>query len=80
MYCAFWDYNNMPMELYPKIIKQIGTFIIPVFLITNWQGMAVLGKLSVVELIWGACFPVAAFLLSRLMWKRGIKKYVSANG
>jgi len=80
MYCALWDYNNMPMELYPKIIKQIGTFIIPIFLITNWQGMAILGKLSVSELIWGACFPIVAFLLSRLMWTRGIRKYISANG
>ena len=80
MYCAFWDYNNMPMELYPKIIKQIGTFIIPIFLITNWQGLAILGKLSVSELIWGACFPIVAFLLSRLMWTRGIRKYISANG
>lgn len=80
LYSAFWDYNNMPMELYPKIIRQIGTFLIPIFLVTNWSGMAVLGKLGSVEFIWGVIIPVAAFLASRMMWKAGIRKYTSANG
>lgn len=80
MYAALWDYNNMPMELYPKIVKQIGTFIIPIFLVTNWQGMAVLGKLSLLEMLWGAVISAVIFFLSRLMWKKGIKKYTSANG
>lgn len=80
LYAALWDYNNMPMELYPTVIKQIGTFVIPIFLVTNWPGMAVLGKLNIVQLIWGIGFPVAAFVFSRWMWKAGIKKYTSANG
>ncbi|MDO4291958.1 MAG: ABC-2 family transporter protein [Eubacteriales bacterium] len=80
LYSALWDYNNMPMELYPKIIKQIGTFLIPVFLITNWSGMAVLGKLDVLQLVWGIVVPVLAFFLSRQIWKAGIRRYTSANG
>ncbi|MDF2544093.1 MAG: transporter permease [Herbinix sp.] len=80
MYAALWDYNNMPMELYPKAIKRIGTFVIPIFLVTNWQGMAVLGKLSGLELVWGIVFPVAVFLFSRILWKKGMKRYISANG
>ena len=80
LYAALWDYNNMPMELYPKVIKQIGTFIIPIFLVTNWPGMAVLGKLDMIQIIWGIVIPVLAFWLARLMWKAGIKRYTSANG
>lgn len=80
LYAALWDYNNMPMELYPKVIKQIGTFLIPIFLVTNWSGMAVLGKLDTIQLVWGAVIPVLAFLLASLMWKAGIKRYTSANG
>ena len=68
------------MELYPKVIKQIGTFIIPIFLVTNWPGMAVLGKLDMIQIIWGIVIPVLAFWLARLMWKAGIKRYTSANG
>ena len=80
LYSALWDYNNMPMELYPKIIKQIGTFLIPIFLVTNWSGMAVLGKLSFLQLIWGILIPALAFFLSRKMFQAGIRRYTSANG
>lgn len=80
LYSALWDYNNMPMELYPKIIKQIGTFLIPIFLVTNWPGMAVLGKLSALQLVWGAAVPALAFLLSRRMFRAGVRRYTSANG
>ncbi len=80
LYAALWDYNNMPMELYPKVIKQTGTFLLPIFLVTNWSGMAVLGKLDMVQMIWGIAVPVFAFILSRLMWKAGVRRYTSANG
>ncbi len=80
LYAALWDYNNMPMELYPKVIKQIGTFLIPIFLVTNWSGMAVLGKLNPVQIIWGITVPGLALLMARTMWKAGIKRYTSANG
>ena len=80
LYSALWDYNNMPMELYPPIIRQIGTFIIPIFLVTNWSGMAVLGKLNIVQMLWGIVVPIVAFVFARLMWNAGIRKYISANG
>lgn len=80
LYSALWDYNNMPMELYPKIIKQIGTFLIPIFLVTNWPGMAVLGKLSALQLVWGIAVPLLAFVLSRKMFQAGVRRYTSANG
>ena len=80
LYSALWDYNNMPMELYPRIIKQIGTFLIPIFLVTNWSGMAVLGKLSTLQMVWGIVIPALAFLLSRKMFCAGVRRYTSANG
>lgn len=80
LFAALWDFNNMPMELYTKIVKQIGTFIIPVFIITNWAGLFVLGKLSLFEKIWGFTVPVILFLITRIMWVNGIRRYTSANG
>ena len=80
LYSALWDYNNMPMELYPKVIKQIGTFLLPIFLVTNWPGMAALGKLSAFQLVWGCVVPAAAFFLSRRMFRAGVRRYTSANG
>lgn len=79
-YAALWDFNNMPMELYPKILKQIGTFIIPVFVITNWSGLFVLNKLSTVQIVWGIVLPIIAFILTRVLWNKSISRYASANG
>ena len=77
---ALWDFNNMPMALYTKSVRRIGTFVFPIFLITNWAGLFALRRLSAVEIVWGAAAPAAVLLLTRLMWKRGMKKYASANG
>lgn len=80
LFAALWDFNNMPMALYNKIVKQVGTFIIPVFIITNWAGLFVLGKLSLFEIIWGFTVPIILFILTRIMWVNGIRRYTSANG
>ena len=79
-FAALWDFNIMPMRLYNKVFQQIGTFIIPIFLLTNWAGLFVLDKLTAVEIVWGIALPIGLFLLSDFMWKRGIRRYTSANG
>ncbi|MCL2813667.1 MAG: ABC-2 family transporter protein [Oscillospiraceae bacterium] len=77
---ALWDFNNMPMALYGKAVQRIGTFVIPIFMITNWAGLFVLKQLTALEILWGIAAPIAVILLTRLMWKRGMKRYISANG
>jgi ABC-type uncharacterized transport system permease subunit len=42
--------------------------------------MAILGKLSFIETVWGIIFPIIAFSFSHILWRKGIKKYISANG
>jgi ABC-2 type transport system permease protein len=80
LFAALWDFNNMPMTLYNRIAQQIGTFIIPVFVLTNWAGLFVLHQLSVLQMVWGIVMPIIMILISNLMWKRGMRKYTSANG
>ena len=77
---ALWDFNNMPMALYGKTIRRIGTFIIPVFLITNWPGLFALKRLTAFEAAWGVIAPVAVILAIRFMWRRGMKRYISSGG
>jgi ABC-2 type transport system permease protein len=77
---ALWDFNNMPMALYGKTVRRIGTFVIPIFMITNWAGLFVLDELTALEILWGIAAPAAVIFLTRLMWKRGMKRYISANG
>ena len=80
VFWALWDYNNMPMTIYPRILREIGTFIIPVFLVTNWAGLFALGRLAPGEIVWGIVSPVIIFLIAHVMWKYGIRRYTSANG
>ena len=76
---SFWDFNNMPMEIYDRWIKQIGVFVLPIFVISNFPPMFVLGKMPPVYLAWSALLPIILLALVRLVWKRGLRNYASAS-
>ena len=63
---ALWDFNNMP-------------YILPVFVITNFPGLFLMGELSPWACVWGAAAPALFFALSRALWKFSLKKYSSAS-
>ena len=72
------NFNMMPMHIYPEIMKRIGIFIFPIFVVTNFPSMFILGKLNIWYVLWS---PVAAILLTvpvRLLWKKSVKGYSSA--
>lgn len=74
-----WDFNNMPMTIYTDIVKVLGTFVIPVFLITNIGGLFVMEKLSLWLMLWSLAAPIIFFILCRILWDRAIRHYVSAS-
>ena len=76
---SFWDFNNMPMDIYNAWIQQIGVFVLPIFVITNFPPMFVLNKMPPVYLAWSAILPVALLLLVRQFWSIGLRKYNSAS-
>ena len=76
---AIWDFNNMPMRIYNKIIQEIGCFVLPVFLITNVPGLIIGGNISKTLLIWYFIAPIITLSLCVIMWKKGIKRYSSAS-
>jgi len=76
---SFWDFNNMPMDIYHNWIKQVGVFILPIFVITNFPPMFVLGKLPPLYAIWAFLLPVALLWLVRVVWQRGLRSYSSAS-
>lgn len=76
---SFWDFNNVPMVVYEKFIQNIGVFIIPIFVITNFPALFLLKKLSPVFFVWGLLAPVIFLFLSRIVWKLALKNYSSAS-
>lgn len=75
-----WDFNNMPMKIYPVCLQRILVFVFSVFFVTNYPVMAVLRTMSVYDIIWVLAGPVLFFFLVRLVWRVSIKQYSSAGG
>ena len=76
---SFWDFNNMPMDIYTRWIKQVGVFILPIFVISNFPPMFLLNKMPPIYLAWSALLPMILLLAVRLLWKQGLKNYSSAS-
>jgi len=77
---SIWDANNMPMHIYAKWIQRIGTFVIPVFLITNFGPMFVHGQIGAAYGVWSVAAPVILFIIARFIWAKAIRNYSSAGG
>ncbi len=76
---ALWDFNNMPSAIYGKWMQRIGTFLLPVFVITNFPGLFLMGRLTPGTMVWGAAAPAVFFLIVRFVWKRAVRNYSSAS-
>jgi len=77
---SFWDFNNMPMQIYGKWIQRIGTFILPIFVIANFPVMALFENLPPILIAWGIAVPIALFVIMLRLFDFAIRKYSSAGG
>jgi len=76
---SFWDFNNVPMVVYDQVGKFIGVFVVPIFVITNFPSLFVLGRMPVEYLVWGFVAPVLFLGLATVAWNAGVKKYASGG-
>lgn len=74
-----WEANTMPMVIYNQMIRAIGTFVFPIFVISNFAPLYVLDKLTLTGLVWGICAPFLFFALVRILFLQGLKRYTSAS-
>lgn len=76
---ALWDFNNMPMHIYGRPLRNIGVYIIPFFVITNFPPLMILGKLNILDIAWGIFIPNFLLIVTRVVWKIAVRKYESAS-
>lgn len=76
---SFWDFNNLPMGIYNKTVQHIGVFVLPIFIVTNFPTLFILGKLDPLYAVWGIVAPFIFFALTRVFWKKAVKQYSSAS-
>jgi ABC-2 type transport system permease protein len=76
---SFWDFNNVPMIVYNRVGQAIGTFVIPIFVITNFPALYALGRLSPAFFAWGIVAPVLFGFIASRLWKSGLRHYASGG-
>ncbi|EPY11377.1 MULTISPECIES: ABC transporter permease [Paenibacillus] len=76
---ALSNFNVMPMMIYKKWMQRLGTFVVPIFLITNFAPLFVLDRLNHFYIWWCIFVPILSLLLIRIFWNLAIKKYNSAS-
>ena len=76
---SFWDFNNMPMDIYTNWIKQVGVFLLPIFVVTNFPPMFLLHKMPPIYLGWSLILPLLLLAVVRALWSRGLRSYSSAS-
>ncbi len=74
-----WDFNNMPMGIYNRLVQHIGVFVIPIFVITNFPALFILKKMEPLYAVWGIAGPFLLFMLTSYLFRRGLKHYQSAS-
>ena len=76
---SFWDFNSMPMGIYTATIQQIGIFLLPIFVITNFPPLFLVGKMPPAYLGWVLVLPFLLLTIVRALWKKGLRSYASAS-
>lgn len=76
---SFWDFNNMPMDIYNRWIQAIGVFVLPIFVVTNFPPMFVLNKMPPFYMAWAFLLPILLLMAVRVLWKVGLGNYSSAS-
>ncbi|MVO99829.1 ABC transporter permease [Paenibacillus sp. N10] len=76
---SLWDANNFPMAIYPAWVRRIGTFVVPLFLVTNFGPMFVLGQLTWVHICLALAGSLLLFAAVRAIWQHEVRNYSSAS-
>lgn len=74
------DFTKYPLNIYPKLIQRLMTFVIPFALVSYYPGLYVFGRMDFLE-VFSYLVIVLSILMSLglLVWNKGLKHYESAG-
>ncbi len=79
MFFQLYNIGNKPMSVYPLLVQKIFTFIIPLGIAFNYPVLAIYKSLSINKVLISFGIMIIFFVLSNYIFKKGLKKYVSAS-
>ena len=71
--------GNKPMSIYPNIIQKFLIFIIPLFVCFNFPILYIVTGLNLYFIIYSFIATAICFMILNFIFKRGLRKYVSAG-
>ncbi len=73
------DLVKLPLEFFPAFLQGVFIFVFPIALMINPTFQIIYGKTDAFLLIWALVVSFGLCLLSEVIWRQGLKRYVSAN-
>lgn len=73
-----FSFASRPKRIFPKIIQNIFTFVLPILLATNITNEFLMYGINL-YLIYYLLLVVILYIISRFLWRSGVRRYVSAN-
>jgi len=73
------DFSSRPASIYPKIIRFLMIWIIPILTSINLPVDILRGKVNMMSMLWYILFLIVFTIAVYKMWYAGIKKYQSSN-
>jgi ABC-2 type transport system permease protein len=76
---SMYEAGRWPISLYPGWLRFALTFVVPVAFATTVPAEALTGRLSVATILVTLGSAVVLFLLSRTVWKVGLRQYTGTS-
>jgi len=76
---ALMDTGRYPSVIYPPWLRVIVTFIVPIAVATTVPLQALRGELTPAQIVLALAVSVIAFVISRLVWRAGTRRYSGAS-
>jgi ABC-2 type transport system permease protein len=76
---SMYEAGRWPVSLYPGWLRFGLTFIVPVAFATSIPAEALTGRLTGLSLLGALGLAVLLFLLARLIWRLGLRRYSGAS-
>jgi ABC-2 type transport system permease protein len=76
---SMYEAGRWPVSLYPRWLRFSLTFLVPVAFATTVPAQALSGRLTGRTLLGAGGLALALFLVARLFWRAGVRRYSGAS-
>jgi ABC-2 type transport system permease protein len=77
---SVFEAARYPASAYPTALRIIFVFVLPVAWMTTTPASALVGRLGIAGVLESIAVAAASLIVSRVIWRFGLKRYTSAGG